>query len=96
MQKLVVFDGKVTSRTIEGDYVIGISSKKEADDCVIQIASSGTVGIRKNRMMQDLAASVHKIADELADGSEGTKMELLTQFMSHLLLEAELYDEEEA
>ena len=96
MQKLVVFDGKVTSRTIEGDYVIGISSKKEVDGVEIRVVTGGMVGVPVDRVMLDLADSVNKVADELAYGSEGRKMELLIQFMSRLSSEAGLNDEEEA
>ena len=87
MQKLVVFDGKVTSRTIEGDYVNGVE---------IRVVIGGMVGVPVDRVMLDLADSVNKVADELAYGSEGRKMELLIQFMSRLSSEAGLNDEEEA
>lgn len=96
MQKLVVFDGEAPSRTIEGDYVIGISSKKEVDGVEIRVVTGGMVGVPVDRVMLDLADSVNKVADELAYGSEGRKMELLIQFMSRLSSEAGLNDEEEA
>lgn len=96
MQKLVISGEGELERTIEGDYVIGISSKKEVDGVEIRVVIGGMVGVPVDRVMLDLADSVNKVADELAYGSEGRKMELLIQFMSRLSSEAGLNDEEEA
>ena len=96
MQKLVISGEGELERTIEGDYVIGISNKKEVDGVEIRVVIGGMVGVPVDRVMLDLADSVNKVADELAYGSEGRKMELLIQFMSRLSSEAGLNDEEEA
>ena len=66
------------------------------DGVEIRVVTGGMVGVPVDRVMLDLADSVNKVADELAYGSEGRKMELLIQFMSRLSSEAGLNDEEEA